>query len=50
MLDVGGQVWDALNGNGNLRVGLGATTDVETPFGVLPLAIDEAGDVQVETN
>jgi LEA14-like dessication related protein len=48
LLDVGSQVWDALNGGNRLRVRLAATTDVDTPFGVLPLAVDEDGDVTVE--
>jgi LEA14-like dessication related protein len=47
LLNTGGAVWDALNGNGNLRVGLNATTDVDTPFGLLPLSLDESGDVEV---
>lgn len=47
LLDAGDVVWDALNGRGDLRVGLAATTDVDTPFGILPLAVDESGDVEV---
>jgi LEA14-like dessication related protein len=48
IIDVGSQVWQVLSGNGNLNVGLKATTDVDTPFGVLPLSIDQNGDVNVE--
>lgn len=47
LLSAGSAVVNALTGNGNLRVGLDATTDVDTPFGLLPLALDESGDVQV---
>lgn len=47
LLHVGSAVLDALNGRGNLNIGLAADTDVETPFGVLPLTIDQSGNVQV---
>lgn len=47
LVHVGSAVLDALSGRGNLNVGLAADTDVDTPFGVLPLTIDETGDVQV---
>lgn len=47
LLNVGSAAYSALTGNGNLNVGLDATTDVDTPFGLLPLALDESGDVQV---
>lgn len=30
-----------------LKVGLDATMDVDTPFGVLPLHVDESGDIEV---
>jgi LEA14-like dessication related protein len=49
LLNTGSAVWSALQGGGRLNVGLDATTDVETPFGFLPLHIDETGDVDVET-
>lgn len=35
-------------GGGKLNLGLAATTDVDTPFGVVTLAIDETGDVSVD--
>lgn len=36
----------AMSGD-KLRVGLDANMDVDTPFGVLPLHVDETGDVEV---
>ena len=48
LLQAGTSVYEALAGLGNLRVGLQATMDVSTPFGVLPLSVDEKGDVEVQ--
>ena len=39
---------DALLTGGDLPVGLSASVDVDTPFGVLPLEVSEAGDVLLE--
>jgi hypothetical protein len=48
LLRVGAEVVDALTGRDPLDVGLAATMDVDTPFGVVPLTIDETGRVSVE--
>ena len=47
LLTAGATVVSALTGGGKLDIGLDATMDVDTPFGVLPLSIDETGDVNV---
>lgn len=44
---VGNAVIDALTSGGPVQVGLGASVDVDTPFGVIPLSVDERGNVQV---
>jgi hypothetical protein len=31
-----------------LNIGLAATMDVDTPFGVVPLSIDQTGNVTVQ--
>jgi len=48
LVGVGTSVVNALLGQGNLRVGLDADMDVTTPFGVLPLHIDETGELSVQ--
>jgi LEA14-like dessication related protein len=48
LVNTGTTVWSALTGGGNLAVGLDANTDVDTPFGILPLHVDEAGNVDVQ--
>ena len=45
---VGVELYSALTGNGSLNLDLAAATDVDTPFGVVTLAIDESGDVSIE--
>ncbi|MFT4976308.1 MAG: LEA14-like dessication related protein [Myxococcota bacterium] len=45
---LGSTVYDAILGGGNLAIGLDASTDVDTPFGVVTLSIDETGDISVE--
>ena len=45
---LGGAVYDAILGGGTLAIGLDASTDVDTPFGVVTLSIDETGDISVE--
>jgi len=45
-LSAGTAIYDAIN-SGQVNVGLAAGTDVDTPFGVIPLSIDETGNVQV---
>lgn len=46
-LDVGTAVYEAIT-TGEVNLGLQASTDVETPFGVVPLSIDESGRVDVD--
>lgn len=41
-------IGEAILTGGQLPVGLSAEVDVDTPFGVLPLAVDEAGDMLLE--
>lgn len=48
LLRVGAEVVDAIAGRDPLQIGLAATMDVDTPWGVLPLSIDETGQVSVE--
>ena len=48
LVAAGATVVGVLTGGGRLDVGLDALVDVDTPFGVLPLAIDEAGNVSVQ--
>jgi len=50
LLGVGTSVYNALAGNGNMNIGLDAGMDVDTPFGLLPLAIDETGNISVESD
>lgn len=46
-LEVGTAVYDAIT-SGEVQVGLQASTDVETPFGLVPLSLDESGQVSVQ--
>lgn len=46
-LDVGSAVYDLLQGK-KLDVGFEALMDVDTPFGLLPLSVDETGNITVE--
>lgn len=48
LVAAGATVVDALTRGGRLDVGLDANVDVDTPFGALPLAIDETGNVSVQ--
>ena len=43
----GAAVINVLTNGGRLDAGLDATVDVDTPFGALPLAVDEQGNVEV---
>lgn len=47
LVAAGTSVVGILTTGGRVDLGLDATVDVDTPFGVLPLAIDERGDVSV---
>lgn len=47
LVSVGSAVYSALTGE-QIEVGLQATTDVDTPFGVIPLSIDESGAVTID--
>ncbi len=46
-LSTGTAIYDALSGN-SVSVGLSASTDVQTPFGPVPLTVDETGRVNIE--
>jgi len=48
LLKAGGAILDILTAGGKLEAGIDATTQVDTPFGILPLSIDETGEVTVE--
>jgi hypothetical protein len=48
LVRAGASVVDILTNGGRVQAGFDATVDVDTPFGLLPLAIDERGDVTVE--
>lgn len=48
LLATGVTVVDLITNGGRADLGLDATMDVDTPFGMLPLSIDETGEVQVE--
>ena len=50
LINTGSTVWGALTGGGNLAVGLDANTEVDTPFGLLPLHVDETGNVDVQND
>ena len=42
-------LWDMLRGGQQMNIGFVATSDVDTPFGLMSLDIDETGDVSIET-
>ena len=45
--DFGAAVIDAIVSGGPVKMGLGAAVDVDTPFGVIPLTVDESGNVAI---
>jgi hypothetical protein len=47
-LSVIGSLWDLLRNGQRLNAQFAATTDVDTPFGLMELAVDETGDLDVE--
>jgi hypothetical protein len=47
LFSLGAGVVDAILDGGSVDVGLEATMDVDTPFGVVPLTIDETGQVSI---
>lgn len=47
LLEIGATIVDAITKKTKLDVDLGATVQVGTPFGVVPLTINERGDVDV---
>ncbi|MCA9572912.1 MAG: LEA type 2 family protein, partial [Myxococcales bacterium] len=47
LLTAGTTIYSAITGGGALDVGLDATMDVDTPFGILPLTVDETGALDV---
>lgn len=48
LASLGVTVYNAIVGGGTLNIGLDASTDVDTPFGVVTLGIDETGDISIE--
>jgi len=46
--DAGTGVYDVISGGGEVDLGLSASTDVDTPFGLVPLTIDETGAVSID--
>lgn len=48
LVGVGAEVIQALTRRDPLNIGLRAQMDVDTPFGVVPLAIDQTGNVTVQ--
>ena len=48
LLATGVTVVELLTSGGRANIGLDAVMDVDTPFGLLPLSIDETGEVSVE--
>jgi hypothetical protein len=48
LVGVGAEVIQALTQRDPLNIGLAATMDVDTPFGVVPLSIDQTGNVTVQ--
>jgi LEA14-like dessication related protein len=49
LLNSSAAVIDALTGGGSLNVTVDADMDVDSPFGVLPLSVDQAGNVRVNS-
>jgi LEA14-like dessication related protein len=47
LVRAGASVISVLTSGGRLDAGIDATVDVDTPFGLLPLSLDETGDVEV---
>jgi len=47
LLDAGAAAFDALTSD-QVEMGIQASTDVDTPFGILPLTINESGNVEIE--
>ena len=47
-LSVIGSLWDLLQNGERLNAQFAATTDVDTPFGLMELAVDETGDLDVQ--
>jgi hypothetical protein len=43
-----GSIWEFFQNGRNLNVDFAAVTDVDTPFGLMELQIDETGNVDVE--
>ena len=49
LINASAAVIDALATGGALDVSLDADMDVDSPFGLLPLSVDETGNVHVES-
>ena len=48
-LSVISSLWDLLTNGQRLNAQFMATTDVDTPFGLMELDVDETGELNVET-
>lgn len=48
LLQAGTAIVDLVTKGGKVDAGIDATMDVDTPFGVLPLTVDERGNIDVE--
>jgi LEA14-like dessication related protein len=48
MLDVGQSIFDVIAGGSQINAGFDATMDVDTPFGVVPLTVNERGQVSIQ--
>lgn len=46
-LSAGTAIYDAIT-SGEVDIGLTAATDVQTPFGAVPLSVDESGHVEID--
>ena len=47
-VDIITSLWDVLTGSQGLNIDFVAATDVDTPFGVINLSMDERGQIDVE--
>jgi hypothetical protein len=48
LLTAGATIVSAITGGGPIDIGLAAAMDVDTPFGIVPLAIDQTGNLNID--
>jgi len=48
IISAGSALFNVITGGGQVDVGLDANMDVNTPFGIVPLSIDQTGDLNVD--